>query len=647
MSSQDYCIVCAEHLEFTAYGPCGHKDTCSKCVMRLRTVIKDDRCVYCQQPCSRVFVTRFAGDYTKSLSKDDFEHLDTAYECIKEAQAYFDDASHCEELMNMCRFSHPLIGNGRRFSSLKALKQELKASRNAQFCPICLEGRKVFISEQLIYTKNQLNKHMKQGDDEGPMSRSTGFKGHPECVYCSKRFYGENEQYEHMTRVHEECFLCKRANPHTHVYYQNYSALEVHFKQDHHMCMNQSCLEQKFVVFSTEQELKTHMAREHGGDMTKAEKKQALSLPVGFTYDGSSHGAPVRSAQFEPHAIVIGGDANMPTRSRNSSRSNLVLEDRLAQVQIHQHSRSSSTSETARFSETDFPTMASSSGGMPAVGGKWAGSSAPHHQQGRTPAVEEFPALPGTSKSAKRRAAKKKSLASVVGVQGQTRVIQSHGEAFPALGNTTSTTSVTESMRKSNESLAGRIQNSIGNEKTYIQFKESSAFWAAGRMQTSQYYKLAVSLGLASLIPDIADTCANVEKRQELLRMHSTSGPCSVGAVSAGNTWHCSVCTLINNESRTVCEGCGHAKGSQKTKPSGEDEFPSLGGPSRATTSTQQGPSSSKKKGKQSLSDFYRNTQVHPQNVWKNPNLKGEWASKGAGQLAQRERALKDAYSKK
>jgi len=36
------------------------------------------------------------------------------------------------------------------------------------------------------------------------------------------------------------------------------------------------------VVFASEQELKTHMAREHGQDMTKAERKQALSVPVGF-----------------------------------------------------------------------------------------------------------------------------------------------------------------------------------------------------------------------------------------------------------------------------------------------------------------------------------------------------------------------------
>ncbi len=32
------------------------------------------------------------------------------------------------------------------------------------------------------------------------------------------------------------------------------------------------------------------------------------------------------------------------------------------------------------------------------------------------------------------------------------------------------------------------------------------------------------------------------------------------------------------------------------------------------------------------------------QNVWRNPNLKGQWAKGGGGTLAAEERALLDAY---
>ncbi len=41
-----------------------------------------------------------------------------------------------------------------------------------------------------------------------------------------KRFYGENELYQHMHSAHEQCFLCRRADPNKYVYYRDYAGLE-------------------------------------------------------------------------------------------------------------------------------------------------------------------------------------------------------------------------------------------------------------------------------------------------------------------------------------------------------------------------------------------------------------------------------------
>lgn len=49
MSLVEECAVCAGPLEWTAFGPCGHKEACSHCVARLRFVMSDKRCVICQQ----------------------------------------------------------------------------------------------------------------------------------------------------------------------------------------------------------------------------------------------------------------------------------------------------------------------------------------------------------------------------------------------------------------------------------------------------------------------------------------------------------------------------------------------------------------------------------------------------------------------
>lgn len=76
MASDDVCLVCAEPLHYTAYGPCGHIETCSKCVSRLRSVLKDSRCAYCQQQQPAVFVTRSAGSFTQQLPPEAFKKLE-------------------------------------------------------------------------------------------------------------------------------------------------------------------------------------------------------------------------------------------------------------------------------------------------------------------------------------------------------------------------------------------------------------------------------------------------------------------------------------------------------------------------------------------------------------------------------------------
>ncbi len=71
----DLCIVCADPLEFTAFGSCGHKEVCSKCVARMRFVLKDRGCVFCRQENAHVYFTRFMGDYTARLAPEDFDNL--------------------------------------------------------------------------------------------------------------------------------------------------------------------------------------------------------------------------------------------------------------------------------------------------------------------------------------------------------------------------------------------------------------------------------------------------------------------------------------------------------------------------------------------------------------------------------------------
>jgi E3 ubiquitin-protein ligase ZNF598 len=55
---EDFCAVCADTLEWVAYGSCGHRDVCSTCIVRLRFVMGDNKCCICKTVCPFVFVTK-------------------------------------------------------------------------------------------------------------------------------------------------------------------------------------------------------------------------------------------------------------------------------------------------------------------------------------------------------------------------------------------------------------------------------------------------------------------------------------------------------------------------------------------------------------------------------------------------------------
>ena len=70
----------------------------------------------------------------------------------------------------------------------------------------------VFICEQKLYTRSQLNWHIKTGDSkvDGSDSERGGFMGHPMCEFCQTPFYGESELYAHMSTEHYTCHICQR-----------------------------------------------------------------------------------------------------------------------------------------------------------------------------------------------------------------------------------------------------------------------------------------------------------------------------------------------------------------------------------------------------------------------------------------------------
>ncbi|KAF9592633.1 hypothetical protein IFM89_016290 [Coptis chinensis] len=245
----DSCAVCAESLEWVAYGACGHREVCSTCVSRLRFICGDLKCCICKTESQSVFVTKALGDYTRTIS--DFNVFPTngsegqngSYWYHEDTGAFFDDADHYRMIKAMCRLSCSVcdkidekrgignegsisINNKRRvkYRNIEQLKSHIFHKHQLVMCGLCLEGRKIFICEQKLYTKKQLRQHISTGDSE------------------------------------------------------------MHFRSSHFLCENEACLAKKFTVFTSESEMKRHNALEHGGNMSRSKRNAVLQIPTSFRY---------------------------------------------------------------------------------------------------------------------------------------------------------------------------------------------------------------------------------------------------------------------------------------------------------------------------------------------------------------------------
>lgn len=446
----DTCAVCADALEWVAYGPCGHREVCSTCVVRLRFVLDDRRCCICKTEAPIVFVTKALGDYTRVIT--DFSVFPAnategkvgQYWYHEDTQAFFDDADHYRMIKAMCRLSCSVCDKNaeeqgsegtkrrHRFRSIEQLKGHLFHQHKLFMCSLCLEGRKVFICEQKLYTRSQLNQHISTGDSEvdGSESERGGFMGHPMCEFCRNPFYGDNELYLHMSTEHYTCHICQRQHPGQYDYFRNYDDLEMHFRQEHFLCENEACLAKKFIVFQTEAEMKRHNTIEHGGHMSRSKRNAALQIPTSFRFRrneqeqrrGRGRGFhPDRSGDHLSMAIQASLQTAMAdSRSHDSSSSARPVTEHgetsqgdtfagsLESLSINSgpeprsrspvtHSQGSQT--TPILEESSFPPLADRE--LPETSSRYAQALSQSSGGAARLGEESFPPLPGASKSSK------------------------------------------------------------------------------------------------------------------------------------------------------------------------------------------------------------------------------------------------------
>ncbi len=166
-----------------------------------------------------------------------------------------------------------------RFSSNSQLLKHMKEchGNEATLCTLCLEHRPLFVSEQCVFTPQQLAAHMMLGSSSSSRTSASSAKKmtsshstaggaddtggsnaavtavaagaaavrHRRCEFCASYFFDAAALYQHMQREHFTCHLCP-----AHLmfrYYDTFVSLQSHFRQDHfgtafvQVCVRREC----------------------------------------------------------------------------------------------------------------------------------------------------------------------------------------------------------------------------------------------------------------------------------------------------------------------------------------------------------------------------------------------------------------------
>lgn len=314
------CVVCYKKVEIYSIGMCEHP-VCYECSTRMRVLCRQNECPICRQDLPKVVFTKEIQPF-RHIKKGNL--LDTRY------NVFFDSLDIQEKFTQLLAHVCPLCKNKQIFGVFTGLKDHMRRKHELNYCDLCVENLKIFSYERRCYTRPDLALHRRKGDVD-----DKSHKGHPLCEFCDCRYMDNDELFRHLRRDHLFCHFCDADG--LHHYYSSYDDLRDHFCQDHYLCDEGSCAEEKFTsVFRSEIDLKAHKSTVHGKFMGKAAAKQARTLELEFTLAPRGDSRNGRRGQS-------GGPLG-PSNSRNSR-------------DHYQDSRDFSDGESAFFIEPELPSM--------------------------------------------------------------------------------------------------------------------------------------------------------------------------------------------------------------------------------------------------------------------------------------------------
>ena len=278
------CIICNEEKEFYSIGHCNHDVTCLYCTLKCRSFYNDKRCPLCNIILNEVFISPVSEKHTfEELNKND-KNIYFQDDDFENNNVYFIDISSKEESLKLKGFKCPInICLSEPFENFNQLNKHLNENHMKYYCDICLKDGKKFLSEQNVYSKEELKNHIIFG------SYKDNIFPHPKCPFCKDLYYNDELLFKHMTQLHFLCEICKNKGKKI-IFYSVLPNLIQHNKIKHYCCPYKECVNDLYVSFGTEKEFTGHLISKHhmndiGGKLNSIvieNQPQEISYPEKF-----------------------------------------------------------------------------------------------------------------------------------------------------------------------------------------------------------------------------------------------------------------------------------------------------------------------------------------------------------------------------
>ena len=251
------CIICNEQKEFFSIGHCNHEVTCLYCTLKCRSFYNDKRCPLCNIILNEVFISPIS-------EKHNFEELDKKDKSIyfqdddfENNGVYYIDITSKEESLKLKGFKCPInICLSEPFDNFDQLNKHLNENHMKYYCDICLKDGKKFLSEQSIYSKEELKNHIKFG------SYKNNILPHPKCPFCKDLYFNDELLFKHMSQLHFLCEICKKQEKKI-IFYSVLPNIVQHNKIKHYCCPYKECVNDLYVCFGNEKEFIGHLISKH------------------------------------------------------------------------------------------------------------------------------------------------------------------------------------------------------------------------------------------------------------------------------------------------------------------------------------------------------------------------------------------------